>query len=350
MTTPTTQARPKAAASAGGAGGVQTLTMAKALNEGMRRAMERDPKALIMGEDVGKLGGVFRVTDGLQKDFGEDRVIDTPLAESAIIGTAIGLALRGYHPACEIQFDGFVFPAADQIITQLAKMRMRSLGAFSLPVVIRIPCGGGIGAVEHHSESPEAYFAHTAGLRVVACSNPADAYVMIQQAMASPDPVIFFEPKRRYWEKAPIDLDAEVEVDDRSSLHQARIVQPGTDVTVLAYGPMVKTCLEAAVAGAEAGRSIEVIDLRSLSPLDLPTVVESVRRTGRCVVVHEAPVFCGYGAELAARITESCFYHLESPVLRVGGFSTPYPPSRLEDHYLPDLDRVLHTVDQAMGW
>jgi pyruvate dehydrogenase E1 component beta subunit len=212
-----------------------TLTLAKALGEGMRKAMENDPKVLIMGEDVGKLGGVFRITDGLQKDFGEERVIDTPLAESGIVGTAIGLALRGYRPVCEIQFDGFVFPAADQIITQLAKMRMRSLGKVSLPVVIRIPSGGGIGAVEHHSESPEAYFTHTAGLRVVACSNPSDAFTMIQQAISSPDPVIFFEPKRRYWEKAPVDLDGS----DWTPLHEARVARPGTDVTVLAYGPMV---------------------------------------------------------------------------------------------------------------
>ncbi|MFC4062677.1 alpha-ketoacid dehydrogenase subunit beta [Planomonospora corallina] len=325
-----------------------TLTLAKALNEGMRKAMEDDPKVLVMGEDVGKLGGVFRVTDGLQKDFGEQRVIDTPLAESGIIGTAIGLALRGYRPVCEIQFDGFVFPAADQIITQLAKMPMRSLGKLRLPVVVRIPCGGGIGAVEHHSESPEVYFTHTAGLRVVACSNPADAYTMIQQAIRCDDPVIFFEPKRRYWDKAEVDTSAAA--DGWHPLDAARVARPGADATLLAYGPMVRTCLEAAHAAQEDGRSLEVIDLRSLNPLDLPVVVESVRRTGRCVVVHEAPVFNGYGAELAARITEECFYHLEAPVLRVGGPSTPYPPSRLEDHYLPDLDRVLDAVDRAFAF
>ncbi|MEU4538263.1 alpha-ketoacid dehydrogenase subunit beta [Streptosporangium sp. NPDC023825] len=322
------------------------LTMAKALNEGMRKAMEDDPKVLVMGEDVGKLGGVFRVTDGLQKDFGEQRVIDTPLAESGIVGTAIGLALRGYRPVCEIQFDGFVFPAADQIITQLAKMPLRSLGKLRLPVVIRIPCGGGIGAVEHHSESPEAYFTHTAGLRVVACSNPADAYTMIQQAIRCDDPVIFFEPKRRYWEKAEVDVDPS----GWTPFDEAKVVRPGTDLTLLAYGPMVKTCLEAAKAAEEDGRSLEVVDLRSLNPLDTARVVESVRRTGRCVVVHEAPVFNGFGAEVAARVTEECFYHLEAPVLRAGGPSTPYPPSRLEDHYLPDLDRVLHAVDRAFAF
>jgi 2-oxoisovalerate dehydrogenase E1 component beta subunit len=326
---------------------MSVLSLSKALNEGMRKAMEDDPKVLIMGEDVGKLGGVFRVTDGLQKDFGEDRVIDTPLAESGIIGTAIGLALRGYRPVCEIQFDGFVFPAADQIITQLAKMPMRSLGAIKLPVVVRIPCGGGIGAVEHHSESPEAYFTHTAGLRVVACSNPADAYTMIQQAIRSEDPVIFFEPKRRYWEKAEVDT---VNTDWWMPLDRGRTVRQGTDITLIAYGPMVKTCLEAATAAEADGHSAEVIDLRSLNPLDTPLVMDSVRRTGRVVVVHEAPVNSGFGAELAARITEQCFYRLESPVLRVGGFSTPYPPSKLEEHYLPDLDRVLDAVDRAFGY
>ncbi|TLP57988.1 alpha-ketoacid dehydrogenase subunit beta [Microbispora triticiradicis] len=322
-----------------------TLTLAKALNEGLRRSMEDDPKVLLMGEDVGKLGGVFRVTDGLQKDFGEDRVIDTPLAESGIIGTAIGLALRGYRPICEIQFDGFVFPAADQIITQLAKMPLRSLGTLKLPVVVRIPCGGGIGAVEHHSESPEAYFTHTAGLRVVACSNPADAYTMIQDAVRCDDPIIFFEPKRRYWDKAEVDL-----ADPGLPLDRARVVRPGRDVTLVAYGPMVKTCLEAASAAEEDGRDIEVIDLRSLNPLDAEVLTESVTRTGRCVVVHEAPVFTGFGAEIAARVTERCFYHLEAPVLRVGGFSTPYPPSRLEEHYLPDLDRVLDAVDRSFAY
>ncbi|MEU7986555.1 alpha-ketoacid dehydrogenase subunit beta [Streptosporangium canum] len=327
---------------------MSTLTLAKALNEGMRKAMEDDPKVLIMGEDVGKLGGVFRVTDGLQKDFGEQRVIDTPLAESGIIGTAIGLALRGYRPVCEIQFDGFVFPAADQIITQLAKMPLRSLGKVRLPVVVRIPCGGGIGAVEHHSESPEAYFTHTAGLRVVACSNPADAYTMIQQAIRCDDPVVFFEPKRRYWEKAEVDTSAAPA--GWPPFDQAQVVRPGTDLTVLAYGPMVKTCLEAAAAAEEDGRSLEVVDLRSLNPLDVARVTDSVRKTGRCIVVHEAPVYNGFGAEVAARVTEKCFYNLEAPVLRVGGPSTPYPPSRLEDHYLPDLDRVLEAVDRAFAF
>jgi len=323
------------------------LTLSKALNEGLRRALEADPKVMIMGEDVGKLGGVFRVTDGLQKDFGEHRVVDTPLAESGIIGTAIGLALRGYRPVCEIQFDGFVFPATDQIISQLAKMRYRSRGKISLPVVIRIPCGGGIGAVEHHSESPEAYFTHAAGLRVVACADAADAYSMIQLAIASDDPVIFFEPKRRYWDKGEVDTTAPL--DSAQPLDRARVVLAGTGVTLLSYGPLVRTCVEAAMAVARE-RSVEVIDLRSLSPLDMATIGESVRRTGRCVVAHEAPVYSGLGAEIAARVTEACFYHLEAPVLRVGGFATPYPPSRLEEHYLPDLDRILDGVDRAFSY
>ena len=325
-----------------------TLTMSKALNEGLRRALEDDPKVLIMGEDVGRLGGVFRVTDGLQKDFGEQRVFNTPLAESGIVGTAVGLALRGYRPVCEIQFDGFVYPAYDQIVSQVAKIHYRSRGRVRLPIVIRIPYGGGIGAVEHHSESPEGYFVHTAGLKVVTCATPSDAYWMIQQAIASDDPIVFLEPKRRYWEKGPVDLDAPLA--EAYPLHASRVARPGTDVTVLAYGPMVRTALDAAAAAEEEGRSLEVIDLRSLSPLDLGVVYESVRRTGRCVVVHEAPGNVGLGAEIAARVTEECFYSLESPVLRVTGFDTPYPPARLEEDYLPDLDRVLDAVDRTFGW
>ncbi|MGZ4589447.1 MAG: alpha-ketoacid dehydrogenase subunit beta [Actinomycetes bacterium] len=327
---------------------MSTITLAKGINMGLRKAMEGDPKVLVMGEDVGKLGGVFRVTDGLQKDFGEDRVIDTPLAESGIIGTAIGLALRGYRPVCEIQFDGFVYPAFDQIVSQLAKMRARALGKISLPVVVRIPVGGGIGAVEHHSESNEAYFAHTAGLKVVVCSNPVDAYFMTQQAIATDDPVILYEPKRRYWEKA--DLDESLTLENATPLHQARVAREGTDITVAAYGPMVKTAMEAATAADEEGKSIEVVDLRSLSPLDMPTLRASVEKTGRLVVVHEAPTFLGMGSEVAARVTEQCFFSLEAPVLRVCGFDTPYPPSRVEEDYLPDLDRILDTVDRSLAF
>jgi 2-oxoisovalerate dehydrogenase E1 component beta subunit len=326
----------------------EKLTIGKALNLGLRRALEADPQVLIMGEDVGKLGGVFRITDGLQKDFGEERVIDTPLAESGIIGTAVGLAIRGYRPICEIQFDGFVYPAYDQIVSQVAKMHYRSQGRVKMPMVIRIPFGGGIGAVEHHSESPEAYFAHTAGLKVVSCATPEDAYVMIQQAVASDDPIVFLEPKRRYYEKGDVDVDADLA--GAYPLHATRLARPGTDATVLAYGPMVRTALDAANAAADDGRELEVFDLRSLSPLDLDQVFESVRRTGRCVVVHEAPSNVGLGAEIAARVTEECFYSLEAPVLRVTGYDTPYPAARLEEDFLPDLDRVLDAVDRTFGW
>ena len=326
---------------------VETLTLSRAINLGLRKAMEHDPTVLLMGEDVGRLGGVFRVTDGLQKDFGESRVVDTPLGESGIVGTAIGLALRGYRPVCEIQFDGFVFPAYDQIINQVAKMHFRSMGKLRMPIVIRIPFGGGIGAVEHHSESPEALFAHVAGLKVVSCGDPVDAYWMIQQAIASDDPVIFFEPKRRYHEKAELDETAETAP---APLHQAAVRREGTDATLFCYGPMVKTCLQAAEAALEDGHSLEVVDLRTISPLDLPTIFASVKKTRRAVVVHEAPLSLGPAAELAARVTEECFYHLEAPVLRVAGFDTPYPPSRVEEEYLPDLDRVLDGVDKVMGY
>ncbi|MFD5316451.1 alpha-ketoacid dehydrogenase subunit beta [Streptomyces sp. NPDC127098] len=323
----------------------EKMAIAKALNSSLRRALEADPKVVVMGEDVGKLGGVFRITDGLQKDFGEDRVIDTPLAESGIIGTAIGLALRGYRPVAEIQFDGFVFPAYDQIVTQLAKMHARSLGKVKLPVVIRIPYGGGIGAVEHHSESPEALFAHVAGLKIVTPANPSDAYWMLQQAIECDDPVVFFEPKSRYWEKGEVDPTG-----IPGPLHAAKVVRDGTDLTIAAYGPTVRTALAAAEAAAEDGTSIEVVDLRSVSPIDFDTIQRSVEKTGRLVVAHEAPVFFGSGAEVAARITERCFYHLEAPVLRVGGFHAPYPPARLEEEYLPGLDRVLDSVDRALAY
>ena len=321
-----------------------STTLAKGITTGLRAAMERDPKVVLMGEDIGKLGGVFRVTEGLQKDFGEERVIDTPLAEAGIMGTAVGLALRGYKPVVEIQFDGFVYPAFDHIVSSIAKMRARSLGHVELPIVIRIPFGGGIGAVEHHSESNEAYFAHTAGLRVVACSNPHDAHWMIQQAIECRDPVVFYEPKRRYWDKG------EIAAEPGRGLFEAVTVREGSDVTVLAYGPMVRTCLQAAQAAAEEGRSLEVIDLRSLSPLDTGAIVESVRRTGRCVVVHEASTFLGLGAEIAALVQQECFYSLQAPVARVGGYNVPYPPSRLEEEFLPDLDRVLDAVDRLMAY
>lgn len=323
----------------------QTITIAKGLNTGLRAAMERDPKVLVMGEDVGKLGGVFRVTDGLQKDFGEHRVLDTPLAESGIVGTAIGLALRGFRPVCEIQFDGFIYPGFDQIVSQLAKLHYRSQGKLKMPVVIRVPFGGGIGAVEHHSESPESLFAHIAGLKVVSCSNPADAYWMLQQAIECDDPVLFFEPKRRYYEKGQLDTEAEPQ-----PLFTSRVMRQGSSATLVTYGPMVKTCLDAAKAAEEEGTDLEVVDLRTLSPLDLGPVFDSVRRTGRLVMACEAPGESSVSSEVAARVQQECFYSLEAPVMRVTGFDSPYPPSRLEEGYLPDLDRVLHAVDRSLAY
>ncbi|TXL57690.1 alpha-ketoacid dehydrogenase subunit beta [Aeromicrobium terrae] len=321
------------------------LPIAKAINAGLRAALESDEKVLVMGEDVGPLGGVFRVTDGLQKDFGESRVMDTPLAESGIVGTAIGLAFRGYRPIVEIQFDGFVYPAYDQIVSQVAKLHFRSSGAVRMPIVIRIPYGGGIGAVEHHSESPEAQFVMTAGLKVLAPATANDAYWMIQQAVQTDDPVVFMEPKRRYWEAGEVDLDSEP-----MSPWQSLIRRDGSDATLITYGPMVTTCLEAAEAANEDGVDLEVIDLRTLSPLDLAPVHESVRRTGHAIVVHEASRTLGLGAEVAARVTEECFYSLESPVQRVTGYDTPYPPSRVEDDFLPGIDRILDAVDHARAY
>ncbi|RZQ65131.1 alpha-ketoacid dehydrogenase subunit beta [Amycolatopsis suaedae] len=327
---------------------VQNLTIGKAINLGLRTAMEADSKVIVLGEDVGKLGGVFRITDGLQKDFGEQRVLDTPLAESGIIGTAVGLAVRGFRPVCEIQFEGFIFPGFDQISSQLAKLHYRTQGKIKVPVVIRVPYGGGIGAVEHHSESPESLFAHVAGLKVVSCSNPVDAYWMIQQAITTDDPVLFFEPKRLYHSgnlKAPVDPSATPD-----PLFASRVVRTGTAATLVAYGPSVKVALDAATAAEEEGTSLEVIDLRTLSPLDLDPVFESVRRTGRLIAISEAPGESSLTSEIAARVQQECFYSLEAPVLRVTGFDTPYPPTKLEEDYLPDLDRVLHTVDRSLNW
>ncbi|WP_314324404.1 alpha-ketoacid dehydrogenase subunit beta [Paenarthrobacter ilicis] len=323
------------------------LTFARAINAGLRKSLESDPKVVLMGEDIGALGGVFRVTDGLQKDFGKHRVIDSPLAESGIIGTAVGLAYRGYRPVCEIQFDGFIYPAFDQIVSQVAKMHYRTQGRVKMPITIRVPFGGGIGSPEHHSESPEAYFTHTSGLRVVAVSNPQDAYTMIQQAIASDDPVLYFEPKRRYHDKG--DVDEALDLSSALPLDKAAVVTTGSDVTLVAYGPLVKTAKDAATAAADEGISVEVIDLRSLSPVDYPVVEASVRKTGRLVITHEAGQSGGLGAEIAASITERCFNYLESAPVRITGFDVPYPYSKLEMHHLPDLDRILDGVDRALG-
>lgn len=324
---------------------IQSLPMVKALNAGLRRALADDPKVLLLGEDIGPLGGVFRVTEGLQKEFGPQRVVDTPLAEAGIIGTAIGLAMRGYRPVVEIQFNGFVFPGFDQITTQLAKMTNRHNGRLPFPVVIRIPHGGHIGAVEHHQEAPEAYFAHTAGLRVVAPSTPHDAYWMIQEAIRSDDPVVFFEPMSRYWPKGEVDL-----LENQTPLHSSRVVRTGTDVTIVAWAGMVSVALRAAELAAEEGRSLEVIDLRSLSPIDYGPVVASVQKTGRLIVAQEAPGNVSVGSEVAATVAEKAFYSLEAPVMRVAGFDVPFPPAKLEELYLPDADRILEAVDRALAY
>jgi 2-oxoisovalerate dehydrogenase E1 component beta subunit len=326
----------------------EPVTMAAALNAALADALGDDPRVLVFGEDVATLGGVFRVTDGLAAKFGEDRVFDTPLAESGIVGTAIGMAMNGLVPVVEMQFDAFAYPAFEQITSHLAKLRNRTRGRISLPIVIRIPYGGGIGGVEHHCDASEAYYTHTPGLRVVTPGTPADAYHLLRQSIESPDPVIFLEPKRRYWSKdlVPRYLPGRTDTlrPPAPALDRAVIRRPGTDVTLIAYGGMVATALEAAAAGAEEDWDIEVVDLRSLSPFDDETVAGSVRRTGRAVVVHEASGFGGYGAEVAARLTEQCFHHLEAPILRVTGFDIPYPPPKLEQHHLPSVDRILDTV------
>ena len=334
----------QAAASATSAAPVgSTLTMTNGLNAALRRALQDDDKVVLLGEDIGALGGVFRVTDGLQRDFGQRRVIDTPLAESAIIGTAVGLAYRGYRPVCEIQFDGFIYPGFDQIVSQVAKLHYRTRGAVRMPITIRVPFGGGIGAAEHHSESPEAYFAHTAGLRVIAVSNPQDAYGMLRQAIMSDDPVLFFEPKRRYHVKGQVEEVLGAPMGD------AVVTTKGTDVTLVTYGGLVAVAQDAAIAAADDGVSVEVIDLRSLSPLDFDCIVASVRRTGRLVVSHEAAQSGGLGGEIVTGVIERCFSSLTAAPVRVTGFDIPYPPARMERHHLPDLDRMLDGVDRVLG-
>ncbi|WP_223624968.1 alpha-ketoacid dehydrogenase subunit beta [Microbacterium sp. EST19A] len=322
------------------------MALGKALGAGLRQAMRDDDKVVLLGEDIGKLGGVFRITDGLLDEFGAARVIDTPLAESGIVGMAVGLAFRGYRPVVEIQFDGFVYPAFDQIVAQVAKLHYRTQGRAKMPITIRIPWAGGIGAAEHHSESPEAYFVHTPGLRVIAVSNPEDAYRSLRQAIASDDPVIFFEPKRLYHHKGEVDLDAPLA--DASPMGLARVVRTGTDATLISYGAMVSTALQAADAAEDEGISLEVIDLRSLSPVDYDSVAASVRKTGRVVVAHEASREAGVAAEVIASITERCFEYLESAPLRVTGHDIPYPPAKLEKYHLPDLDRLLDAVDRVL--
>jgi 2-oxoisovalerate dehydrogenase E1 component beta subunit len=319
--------------------------MVQALNEGLRFAMNEDQRVLVLGEDVGKLGGVFRVTDKLQAEFGEERVFDTPLAESAIAGVSLGLAMAGWRPVAEMQFEAFSYPALDQVISHLAKYRFRSMGTVDVPVVIRIPCGGGIGAAEHHSESPEAYYVHTSGLKVAIPSTPIDAFNLLVRSIRDPDPVIFFEPKSRYWSKESGNLSA-----DGLPFGAARIVREGSHATLVAWGGMVARCLQVAEAAAEDGVELEVLDLRTLVPLDLESLAGAARKTGRVVVVHEAPMTAGFGAEVVARVVEECFEYLEAPVLRVTGYDIPYPPAKVEEHYLPSVDRILITLQKVLSF
>ncbi|GAA2337478.1 alpha-ketoacid dehydrogenase subunit beta [Streptomyces cuspidosporus] len=318
-----------------------TATMAQALGRALRDAMAADPAVHLMGEDIGTLGGVFRITDGLAKEFGDDRCTDTPLAEAGILGTAVGMAMYGLRPVVEMQFDAFAYPAFEQLVSHVARMRNRTRGALPLPLTIRVPYGGGIGGVEHHSDSSEAYYMATPGLHVLTPATVADAYGLLRAAIASDDPVVFLEPKRLYWSKAPIDLDRPPHT---PPVGRATVRREGTSATLIAYGPSVPVCLEAAEAARAEGWDLGVIDLRTLVPFDDETVCASVRRTGRAVVVHEATGFAGPGAEIAARVTERCFHHLQAPVLRVTGLDIPYPPPMLERHHLPDVDRILDAV------
>lgn len=315
------------------------LTMAQALNQALRDAMTEDETVLMFGEDVGTLGGVFRVTDGLARDFGDDRCFDTPLAEAGIVGFALGMAINGFKPVVEMQFDAFAYPAFEQIASHVAKMRNRTRGAWGVPMVIRVPYAGGIGGVEHHSDSSEAYWAHTPGLKVVTPSTPEDAYSMLREAIDDPDPVVFMEPKKLYWSKSDVTLPVRTDAFGTAAVRRA-----GTDVTLLAYGTMVPLALEAAEAATEEGWSAEVVDLRTLVPFDDATVAESVRMTGRCVVVAEASGFASVSAEVAARVQERCFHSLAAPVLRVTGWDVPYPPPIIEQHHLPGVDRILDTM------
>ncbi|MDO5710815.1 MAG: alpha-ketoacid dehydrogenase subunit beta [Micrococcales bacterium] len=320
-------------------------TFAAALNQAMRDAMTLDPDVLVFGEDVGVLGGVFRITDGLARDFGEDRCFDTPLAESGIVGFAIGMAMGGFRPIVEMQFDAFAYPAFEQIASHLAKMRNRTRGSVSLPIVVRVPYAGGIGGVEHHCDSSEGYYAHTPGLKVVSPSTVQDAYTLLRAAIIDPDPVIFLEPKRLYWSKTDVDTAA-LSTRPIEPLGRASILVPGTDVTLVAYGPSVPVALETATAAAADGISCEVLDVRSIVPFDDDAVLESVRRTGRCVVITEEQGFAGVGAEIAARVAERAFHSLAAPVLRVSGLDIPYPPPKLEHIHLPGVDRVLDAIDR----
>ncbi len=319
--------------------------MVGALNAALRDAMKEDERALVFGEDVGELGGVFRVTEGLQEDFGRERVFNTPIAEAGIAGICVGLALAGWRPIAEMQFDGFSYPALDQVISHVAKYRERTRGRVAMPVVIRIPSFGGIRGKEHHGESPETYYVHTAGLKVVVPSTPLDAYTLLRAAIADPDPVIVLEPKSRYWSKEDGELSA-----DGPGIGIARTLRDGDACTLISYGAMVHRCLEAASTLEGEGIACRVLDLRSLVPLDLESLADAVRTTGRAVVVHEAPLTLGMGAEIVARIQEVAFDHLEAPVARVTAPDVPYPPASLEQVYLPSVERIVDAVRRTVAY
>ncbi|HWC70532.1 MAG TPA: alpha-ketoacid dehydrogenase subunit beta [Actinomycetota bacterium] len=321
------------------------VTMVAALNQALRDSLRTDDRVLVFGEDVGRSGGVFRVTEGLQDEFGDRRVFDTPISEAAIAGAAVGLAFAGWRSVVEMQFDAFSYPALEQIVDHVAKMRERTRGRVDMPITIRMPAFGGIRGKEHHGESPETFFVHTAGLKVVTPSTPGDAYRLMRLAIADPDPVIVLEPKARYWAKADARLDL-----DGPGIGEASVVREGDAVTIFTYGAMVARCLEAADALDEHGVSVRVVDLRSLSPLDTETIARCVRETGRAVVVHEAPRTLGLGAEVTARIVEEAFDFLEAPVRRVTGYDVPYPPAALEHRYLPSEDRIVGAVREVVGY
>jgi 2-oxoisovalerate dehydrogenase E1 component beta subunit len=318
-------------------------TMAQALGCALHDALAEDPAVHLLGEDIGALGGVFRITDGLAREFGDSRCTDTPLAEAGILGTAVGMAMYGLRPVVEMQFDAFAYPAFEQLVSHVARMRNRTRGRMPLPITIRVPYGGGIGGVEHHSDSSEAYYLHTPGLHVVTPATVADAYGLLRAAVASDDPVVFLEPKRLYWSQGDWSTHSPHTV---PPLGRAVVRRPGRSATLITYGPSLPVCLEAAQAAVAEGWDLGVVDLRSLVPFDESTVAEAVRGTGRAVVVHESSGFGGAGAEIAARITEHCFHHLEAPVLRVTGFDIPYPPPMLERHHLPSVDRILDAVSR----
>ncbi|WP_111720663.1 alpha-ketoacid dehydrogenase subunit beta [Homoserinimonas sp. OAct 916] len=318
----------------------ETLSMAQAINRALGDAMQEDERVLMFGEDVGALGGVFRITDGLTERFGDKRCFDTPLAESGIVGMAVGMAMNGMRPVVEMQFDAFAYPAFEQVVSHVAKMANRTQGAVRLPIVIRIPYGGGIGGVEHHCDSSEAYYAHTPGLTVVAPATPSDAYGLMREAIAFPDPVVFLEPKKLYWSKESVDLTAPVPPIGRAVVRRA-----GTDATLICYGTSVPVALEAAEAAESEGRSLQVVDMRSITPFDDETVCAAVESTGRAVVIAEASGFASVASEISARISERCFHSLASPVKRVTGFDIPFAPPKLERYHLPSVNRILDAVD-----